>query len=99
VTLAFGVASSVASVLLLVLYLMEGAFPSGFYKAPVFLWGAPVLVGGWLTRVWLLAHRGQLDDDPVAFALRDRVSIALGVALAACFAAAAFVHGGPWSAA
>jgi 4-hydroxybenzoate polyprenyltransferase len=99
VTLAFGVASSVASVLLLVLYLMEGAFPSGFYGAPVFLWGAPVLAGGWLTRVWLLAHRGQLDDDPVAFALRDRVSMALGVALAACFAAAAFVHGGPWSAA
>ncbi len=98
VTLAFGVASSVASILILVMYLMDGAFPSGFYTAPAFLWAMPVVVGGWLTRIWLLAHRGQLDDDPVAFALRDRASIALGAVLAAAFAAAAFIEGGPWAA-
>jgi 4-hydroxybenzoate polyprenyltransferase len=88
VTLAFGVASSVASILILVMYLMDGAFPSGFYTAPVFLWVMPVAVGGWLTRVWLLAHRGHLDDDPVAFAIRDRVSLMLGVLLGAAFVAA-----------
>lgn len=88
VTLAFGVASSVASILILVMYLMDGAFPSGFYTAPVFLWVMPVAVGGWLTRVWLLAHRGELDDDPVAFAIRDRVSLALGALLGAAFVAA-----------
>jgi 4-hydroxybenzoate polyprenyltransferase len=97
VTLAFGVSSSVASILILVLYLMEAAFPTGFYTAPVFLWAMPVLVGGWLTRVWLLAHRGQLDDDPVAFAIRDKVSVALGAALAVSFGAAAFIDGGPWA--
>jgi 4-hydroxybenzoate polyprenyltransferase/phosphoserine phosphatase len=89
VTLAFGVASSVASILILVQYLMEGAFPSGFYSAPAFLWAMPVVVGGWLTRVWLLAHRGELDDDPVAFAIRDRVSLALGAVLGVSFVAAA----------
>lgn len=88
VTLAFGVASSVASILILVMYLMDGAFPSGFYSAPVFLWAMPVAVGGWLTRVWLLAHRGELDDDPVAFAIKDRVSLALGTVLGAAFVAA-----------
>jgi 4-hydroxybenzoate polyprenyltransferase/beta-phosphoglucomutase-like phosphatase (HAD superfamily) len=91
VTLAFGVASSVASILILVMYLMEGAFPSGFYTAPVFLWAMPVVVGGWLTRVWLLAHRGELDDDPVAFAIRDRVSIVLGLLLGAAFLAASLI--------
>ena len=28
----------------------------------------------WLGRVSLLAHRGAVDDDPVAFVLRDRAS-------------------------
>jgi len=88
VTLAFGVASSVASILVLVMYLMEGAFPTDFYKEPVFLWALPATVGGWITRVWLLAHRGELDDDPVAFAIRDPVSIALGGVLGLAFIAA-----------
>ena len=28
----------------------------------------------WVSRVWLLAHRGQMHDDPVVFALKDGVS-------------------------
>jgi hypothetical protein len=28
--------------------------------------------------VWLLGSRGEMDDDPVIFALRDRVSLAVG---------------------
>jgi 4-hydroxybenzoate polyprenyltransferase len=91
VTLAFGVAASVASILILVMYLMEGAFPSGLYTSPVFLWAMPVVVGGWLTRIWLLAHRGELDDDPVAFAIRDRVSVALGLLLGLSFLTASLI--------
>ena len=33
----------------------------------------------WLLRVWLLALRGQMHDDPVVFALKDRMSYLLGV--------------------
>jgi len=25
----------------------------------------------WISRVWFLAHRGQMQDDPVKFALTD----------------------------
>jgi hypothetical protein len=32
----------------------------------------------WITRIWFLAQRGQLDDDPVVFALKDRVSLLSG---------------------
>jgi hypothetical protein len=32
----------------------------------------------WVTRAWLEASRGRLDDDPVVFALRDRGSLILG---------------------
>jgi hypothetical protein len=35
----------------------------------------------WISRVWLLAHRGQVHEDPVAFALRDRVSYGVGALL------------------
>ena len=35
-------------------------------------------------RVWLLASRGEMHDDPVVFALKDRASQLLGlIALAA----------------
>jgi hypothetical protein len=33
--------------------------------------------------VWLLASRGELDDDPVVFALRDRISLAVGAGVLA----------------
>jgi 4-hydroxybenzoate polyprenyltransferase len=88
--LAFGVASTVASLLILVLYLMEEAFPSGTYPSPQWLWAAPLLTGLWTLRIWLLAHRGELDDDPVIFAVRDRVSIGLAVVLGAAFLASLF---------
>lgn len=89
-TLAFGVASGLASIQILVTYLIEEAFPSGVYVAPGFLWAAPVLIALWVMRIWLLAHRGELDDDPVAFAVRDRISYALGAGLAMAFGLAVF---------
>jgi len=49
------------------------------YHAPMLLWFvAPVLLY-WISRVWFLAHRGQMQDDPVKFALTDRVSWLCGV--------------------
>ncbi|MDX2235636.1 MAG: UbiA family prenyltransferase [Hyphomonadaceae bacterium] len=87
-TLVFGVASTVGSVLIMITYLMEEAFPSGLYSAPVWLWAAPALVSLWTMRIWLLAHRGELDDDPVAFAVRDRPSLVMGAVLVVAFALA-----------
>ncbi len=31
----------------------------------------------WISRVWMLAHRGFMNEDPVVFAARDRISLAL----------------------
>jgi len=31
--------------------------------------------------VWLLASRGELDEDPVSFALTDRMSQLIGLAV------------------
>ena len=82
--------------MLLSLYLSADAFRAAFYGAPQFLWFAPAIILLWLCRIWLLSQRGELDDDPVAFALHDRPSLLLGAALALAFCAAAFGHHLPW---
>ena len=46
------------------------------------LWLIVPLLLLWILRVWLKASRGELDDDPVIFALRDKMSLAIGVAIA-----------------
>jgi 4-hydroxybenzoate polyprenyltransferase/putative flippase GtrA len=90
-TLVLGVTSTLGSILILLNYLISDAFPSGVYRAPAFLWAAPVLMSLWVMRIWLLAHRGALDDDPVAFATRDRLSLAMGALLGLFFLAAVFL--------
>ena len=45
------------------------------------LWLLVPLLLYWITRIWLLASRGELDDDPVIFAIRDRMSLLVGVGI------------------
>jgi 4-hydroxybenzoate polyprenyltransferase len=76
---SLGTASGYLSVLVLALYINSAA-SLALYTHPAVLWLlAPVLLY-WISRVWLLAGRGAMHDDPVVFALTDRVSLAvLGV--------------------
>ena len=87
-TLGLGIASMMGSVIILILYLIEDAFPRGVYAHPQVLWAIPPILFLFLGRVWLRAQRGQLDDDPVAFVLKDRTSLLLGLMMCATFAAA-----------
>lgn len=73
--LAAGVASMMAAVLVMVIYLTQDAFPKGFYRHPNMLWALAAIIFLWLARVWLLCCRGELNDDPVTFALKDRLSL------------------------
>lgn len=47
------------------------------------VWLLSALLLFWTGHMWLMAHRGRIHDDPVAFALRDPLSRAFGVAMAA----------------
>ena len=85
VTLTFGAGIGLVSVVIMLLYMTNDAAPSGFYHQPGLLYAIPALLTLWLMRIWLLSHRMELHDDPVVFALRDRVSLALGVAVAIAF--------------
>ncbi|MCW6508565.1 UbiA family prenyltransferase [Lichenifustis flavocetrariae] len=84
-TLALGVASSVASLVIMVLFIAQEAQRGVVYHHPKMLWGIPVILSIWVGRIWLLAHRGQMNDDPVSFALRDKSSLLIGAATAVFF--------------
>jgi 4-hydroxybenzoate polyprenyltransferase len=86
---AFGPASSYIAVLVFCLYVDSPAVAER-YRFPTLLWfAAPVLLY-WTSRVWLLAHRGQMQDDPVKFAITDRTSWVCGILVVAAAACARF---------
>jgi len=84
--LSLGVGSSFASVVILSLYI-HGQEVRVLYTSPEFLFLLCPIVLYWLSRNWLLAHRGELKEDPVTLAIRDRVSY--GVAFATSIVIAA----------
>jgi len=86
---SLGAASGYISVLVLALYINDAATGT-LYQSPQWMWGACPLLLYWLSRVWLLAHRGQMHDDPIVFALRDGMSRWLGAAFVLVFALATF---------
>lgn len=86
---SLGGAAGYLSVLVLALYINDGASVL-LYAHPKWMWMACPLLLFWLSRVWLLAHRGQMNDDPIVFALRDRVSQWIGLLFALVFVLAAF---------
>jgi 4-hydroxybenzoate polyprenyltransferase len=79
---SMGPAASYIAVLVFCLYVDSKAVTERYHQ-PMILWfAAPVLLY-WTSRVWFLAHRGQMQDDPVKFAITDRVSWLCGVLVAA----------------
>lgn len=83
----FGTASAYAAVVVLMLYIARPDVTE-LYRHAGRLWLTVPLLLYWLTRIWLLAARGEVDDDPVIYAMRDRVSlgIAAGVLVVAVLA-------------
>jgi len=79
---SFGTSSAYAAVVVFAIYITSPDVQR-LYHEPQLLWGSVPLMILWLNRVWLLAARGQLDDDPVAFALTDPISQAIGIAVVA----------------
>jgi 4-hydroxybenzoate polyprenyltransferase len=84
------VGAGMIGALVLALYLQQPA--REHYGAPQYLWALPAAVVFWLSRVWIKLDRGEMHDDPLAFAIKDPVSWVVGAFVAAAFAAAALLH-------
>jgi 4-hydroxybenzoate polyprenyltransferase/phosphoserine phosphatase len=76
----FGVASGYLSVLVLALYI-NGKEVSMLYHHPQWIWVACPMLLFWISRIWFLANRGKMSEDPVVFAARDSLSYGLAVCL------------------
>ncbi len=88
-----GVSAGLLSCLVLAFYL-QSDIVSANYGEPILLWALPASIMFWVCRVWLLADRGVMHDDPLVFAARDRVSWLVALVAAAGYAAAALLPPG-----
>jgi 4-hydroxybenzoate polyprenyltransferase len=86
---SFGTSSAYASVVVFSFYIGEARDVGSLYHHPTRLWLITPFMIFWLSRVWLLASRGELDEDPVIFAVTDRLSLLTGAAVAVIAALAA----------
>jgi 4-hydroxybenzoate polyprenyltransferase len=69
----FGITSGYLAVLVLALYVNSDAVKT-LYTRPEVIWLICPLGLYFISRIWLLARRGLLHDDPVVFAIQDRQS-------------------------
>ena len=85
---AVGPACGLLSVLVLALYMASPEVQMLYTHSSWIGLALPVVLY-WTMRMWLLAHRGQMPDDPVLFAVTDGVSygVVAVVALVLTFAA------------
>lgn len=75
---SLGIGAGYVSVLVLALYINSPAIAE-LYRRPKYIWMLCVLMLYWVSRVWMKAHRGAMNEDPVVFALKDPISLGLGV--------------------
>ena len=73
-----GPTSGYLSVLVLALYINSKEVTI-LYRHPEVLWLLGPCLLYWITRVWLITHRGQMHDDPIVFAIKDKASYVLGI--------------------
>ena len=71
--MGFGVASGFLAVLVSAFYIDSDKVRT-LYHHPAFLWLVPAVLLYWISRIWLITHRGGMHDDPVVFAAKDKGS-------------------------
>jgi 4-hydroxybenzoate polyprenyltransferase/phosphoserine phosphatase len=84
---SLGTSSGYLAVLVLALYIQD-ARTAALYRSPQLIWLACPVLMYWISRMWIMAHRGQMDHDPIVFAARDRVSLFVAALFGVIFWAA-----------
>jgi 4-hydroxybenzoate polyprenyltransferase len=69
----FGVASGFLSALVFAFYINSDAVLP-LYRHPPVLWLLCPLLLYWMSRIWIISSRGNLNEDPILFAIKDPVT-------------------------
>jgi 4-hydroxybenzoate polyprenyltransferase len=78
---ALGTGAAYAAVVVLTLYINDPKTVT-LYRHVIRLWMVVPVLLLWLSQVWMLTSRGEMDDDPVVFAITDRRSLLIGALMA-----------------
>mgnify|MGYP001354883226 CR=1 FL=1 len=85
---ALGVSSGYISTLVIALYLRSENVMS-LYVQPLAIWLLIPIMLFWVSWVWLKSSRGEMHDDPIVFAAKDKTSLSVAAATAFVFIYAA----------
>jgi 4-hydroxybenzoate polyprenyltransferase len=75
---SLGTAAGYLAVLVLAFYIND-PHTLELYRRPEIIWLSCPLLLSWITRIWMLAHRGEMHDDPLVFATKDWKSLVTAV--------------------
>lgn len=90
VVLGIALASGYSAAMIFALYISSETVVS-LYSMPELLWlFCPILLY-WISRMTIIAHRGEMHDDPIVFALRDKVSLVVLSLMGALFVLSSFL--------
>lgn len=84
----FGVSSGYISALVIALYMRSEDVVS-LYAQPTAIWMVLPIILFWVSWVWLKAARGEMHDDPIVFAVKDKASLLVAALTAVVFVYAA----------
>lgn len=68
-----GIISGFVSILVLALYI-NSPHVVELYKTPILIWFTLPILLYWLMRMWMVTNRGEMTDDPIIFAVKDKIS-------------------------
>jgi 4-hydroxybenzoate polyprenyltransferase len=83
-----GIASGSISALIMALY-VDSVEVKEQYSHPEMIWLVCPIILYTVSRIWVLAHRGEVSDDPLVFIMKDWRSHLMGLVIIAIMIAAA----------
>jgi len=85
-----GVSAAMSAVVVFGLFI-SAAETRARYASPLLLWLVAVGLMYWLGRLWIKTSRGEMHDDPVIYAIKDRGSRVTVLAMVASMLCARFI--------
>jgi 4-hydroxybenzoate polyprenyltransferase/phosphoglycolate phosphatase-like HAD superfamily hydrolase len=89
VVMMSGISAGMVAILVLALFAHDPE-TAEHYALPEMLWLLCLPLIYWLNRIWMMARRGEVEGDPVAFAIKDGRSLFVGAVTACIFLAALY---------
>lgn len=87
-----GITSGFVAMLVLALYI-NSEHVIELYKSPILIWFMIPVLFYWLMRMWMVANRGKMTDDPIIYAMRDKTTYVAMIIIVIIMLLAATVDG------